>query len=791
MTAYLVSILLYVIPIFLLFYMTLEVYRRDPGNELNRVAALFFFTTLLFFISNFLFSMVPISYAVHLVLKVYYLSSYVLMCLALHFCKGISGRYLTMSKSLYTALCYAPMVPAVLLFIPVDWISVTFTESGLWRYQHPSLVLNIMTLGSGFYTIVVCTVFVASGFRHVKKFDLNVKRKQMRTLLLGVLYASAWAIPFTLNKRPSFLPDSVNVPEFGSYAILIFTYFLRKAMVKYDLLPSIERKYKALYELSPLSMITIDADGFIKDINPQGANLLQMAPNELLSQQIEEFMFPYSLEQARSYDHPLEKGAVIRGDFMILTRSGVKKYVKAESQFIESQDEVLQYVVLLDVTSAKEAEEQVMYISYHDKLTGLVNREYFHRQLVRHLTGCKRTPFAVMLLDLDEFKQINDTQGHVVGDFILKKVAEQLLALTPRDVTVARLGGDEFALIVPGLVDREQIAELARQILMGFKIPFSYEEQSFYMTSSMGICCFPEHGESPDELLQFADIAMYQAKKLGRNQFALYEASLHHEEQDRHLMNLGVRKGLEEGEFVLHYQPQIDVRSGTVIGVEALIRWNRPDVGFVPPNEFIPLAEESGIIVEIGYWVLDTACQQLQHWLQSGMAPISMSINLSAKQFLDVHFSGRLAETLERTGIEPHLLCLEITENTAMYDSEHVMNICQEIMNLGVKLSIDDFGTGYSSLALLKRLSVHSIKIDRSFVKDMLGSENDKAIIHAIIAMSHSLGKRVVAEGVEEQEQWEMLQGLGCDEIQGYYISRPLPAKDLIHFLSGSKRMGA
>jgi diguanylate cyclase (GGDEF)-like protein len=768
MTAFLLSITLYLIPIFMLFYMTFEVYQRNRYNPHNRIAAYFFLCTMAVYMGNFLTSLFPLQFARELVLWMVYFPAFVMMSLVLHFCCSIAGRLHSRYKALLLMLCYVPMMTGTLLFFRIPGFSVQMFQDGLWKFEVPSRGLSWLTLFFGLYTVLGCLCLVVVGFRCVNEYDWSLKKKQMRTILLGVCVASAWAIPFSIYKRPSFFPTDVNFPDLGLYGVLFFTFFLRYAMIKYDFLPSIERKYQVLYELSPLSILLIDTDGIIKDANAQAFEFMECGPKDLLLRDIRDFT-----------------GTLImtKGNLAITTFTGKTKHVKVECESILAQHRTYQYVVLLDVTETKAAEDKVMFLAYHDPLTGLANRAYFHEQLQQAYDN-EDTSFGVMLLDLDGFKQINDTQGHLVGDAILKSVGMRLKQFVPSHATIARLGGDEFAFIIPGLDHIEAVDLLGSRIVEAFKAAFIYNENCFYITASIGICLYPEHGVNAEDLLQFADIAMYQAKRRGRNCYVLYETSQHHDEQDRFLINSGVREGLQQGEFVLYYQPQVDVRSGNVIGAEALIRWVRPDVGIVPPNEFIPLAEESGIIVEIGYWVLETSCQQLTAWIKNGMYPLTMSINLSARQFLDPNFPKRLIQTLHLTGLDPALLCLEITESTAMYDSEYVMRICREIMNIGVKLSIDDFGTGYSSLALLKRLSVHTIKIDRSFVMDMLTDENDRAIIKAIIAMSHSLGKRVVAEGVEESGQFHLLSQLGCDEIQGYYVSRPLEAQDFFQFMN-------
>ncbi|MDF2959084.1 MAG: hypothetical protein K0S39_819 [Paenibacillus sp.] len=768
MLAFLVSIFLYLAPVFILFYMAIEIYKRNTLSRVNKLASILLLSMMFIMLGNFITNLFPDFIAGQLSLILIYAPSFVLMGSAVHFCYCLTDRFHSIPRAAALLICYAPSLPVLLLLYPFPWISITFVQEGYWKYEYPSTGLLALTMVCAVYTVTACISLTIANLKYVSRLAQNLKKKQIRILLLAHTLGGLWAVPFSFYKRPDIIPAEISMPSVGMFGTLIFALLMRYAMIKYDFLPSKERKYQMLYEMSPMSILLIDNDGVIKDANPEAAILFGFTQEQLLERKLNEFL-------------DAETSLLLKGNCTVVTGTGETKYVKAESEYIVTSGELFQYVVLADVTETRAAEERVSFLAYHDSLTGLANRIRFQQQLEAETSQFAGASFALMLLDLDRFKQINDRQGRFLGDLLLKHVAEQLTQSAPANALIARLSGDEFALLVPGM-SKDAAAAAGRKILEGFALPFVHQEQTYCATASLGICLYPEHGNNPDDLLQAADIAMNHGKKHGRNRFVIYDPSLHSEEQQRARVDAEIRQGLEQGEFVLYYQPQTDMKTGQTIGAEALIRWVKPQVGVVPPDEFIPLAEDTGIIVDIGYWVLDTACRQLQTWILSGMPPVCISINLSARQFLDPRFPKQLLQTLERTAIDPGLLCLEITERTAMSDEEYSLQVCRDIMNLGVKLSIDDFGTGYSSLALLKNLSVQSIKIDRSFVKDMVADENDRTIINAIIAMSHSLGKRVVAEGVEERSQWDMLSAMDCDDVQGYYVSRPLSARDFYEF---------
>ncbi len=419
----------------------------------------------------------------------------------------------------------------------------------------------------------------------------------------------------------------------------------------------------------------------------------------------------------------------------------------------------------------------------HDALTGLPNRTMLRDRTDQaiHQADRELVPAALLLIDLDRFKEVNDTLGHHYGDQLLVQVGERLQAALRQVDTVARLGGDEFAVLLPRIETGEGATTVARKLQDVLEEPFLLEDLALDVEASIGVAVYPQHGSDADELLQHADIAMYVAKETHAG-FVLFDPA-----QDQHsprrLALLGeLRRAIESDQLVLHYQPKVDAHSGRVLGVEALVRWQHPEHGLIPPGEFIPLAERTGLIGPLTHYVLDAALRQCQQWRQAGHE-LAVAVNISARRLLDVEFPDEVASLLARWEVPARLLVVEITESTIMADPDRALEILGRLDAMGVQLSIDDFGTGYSSMAYLKSLPVHELKVDRSFVTQMNSDSRDAVIVRSTIDLGRNLGLRVVAEGVEDQTTLQELDVLGCDAIQGYYVSRPVPPDDLIRWL--------
>jgi len=438
-----------------------------------------------------------------------------------------------------------------------------------------------------------------------------------------------------------------------------------------------------------------------------------------------------------------------------------------------------------EVKERVRSEEQVQYLAYHDGLTSLPNRGLFSKILNHGISQAHRRKkeLAVLFIDLDRFKNINDTLGHEAGDSLLQEVGKRLKQCLRDSDTVARLGGDEFVVLLEELDDPKHVSVVAHKILTTLVKPFTTLGQEFRVTASIGISTYPTDGEDEQSLMKNADIAMYRAKEEGKNNFQFYSKELNEHSFERLTMESNLRRALERDEFELHYQPKVDLRTGRITGVEALLRWHHPDLGMVAPVQFIPMAEETGLIVPIGKWVLRTACRQQKAWQDQGLPRLSVAVNLSARQFSDENLLQDITSIVKESGMDPTLLELEITESMLMNNVEKAIQTLDALNDMGIRLAIDDFGTGYSSLSTLKRFPINTIKVDRSFIRDLPGGADDKAITEAIIAMGRALSMTVIAEGVETKEQADYLRGQSCDEFQGFYFNKPMPADELAKLL--------
>lgn len=481
-----------------------------------------------------------------------------------------------------------------------------------------------------------------------------------------------------------------------------------------------------------------------------------------------------------------------------IVRAGSIRWVRerAELEFDTDGRPLSALGTVQDITERKEAENRIRYLAYYDSLTGLPNRQSFLERLDRELTRARRqnARLAVLFMDLDGFKAINDTLGHNVGDLILQWAAERMkYGLRPSDMLsrpsqdeepelepdLARLGGDEFTVLLPRIHQPEDALLVAHRIRDLMHRPFIIEGKELVLTASIGIAIFPDDGQDGAALLKHADTAMYHAKEEGRDNCQFYSASLTTRAMQRMAMESNLRLAIERQEFRLHYQPQVDARTGRIRAMEALIRWPHPELGMISPGEFIPLAEEIGLIIPIGRWVLRTACADAVLWQQTLGTPVRIAVNLSPLQFKDPQLVEMVLEVLQSTGLAADHLELEITEGALMEDTEHTLSTLQRLRQAGVHIALDDFGTGYSSMSYLKRMPLTCLKVDRSFVRELPETEEDRAIVRAIVALANSMNYHVTAEGVETEEQVKRLRELGCSSLQGYYFSRPLPPEDV------------
>ncbi len=456
----------------------------------------------------------------------------------------------------------------------------------------------------------------------------------------------------------------------------------------------------------------------------------------------------------------------------------------------KKQEEPPFVLVIRDLSERRKAEETIHQRVHYDELTGLPNTTFFNLRLKENFGRAREHQqlLALFYLDLDRFNKVNDAVGRTLGDLLLQQVVKRIQkCLRPQDM-LARLGGDEF-LIMGEVSHPSEASGLAQTIVAAFHPTFAFEGHDFQLTTSVGISLFPNDGEDPEILVRHAHAALNRAKEEGKNNFQFYTSAMSSKTLQRLTLENSLRRALQNKEFVLFYQPQLDLQSGKIVGMEALVRWQLPQYGLVPPNEFIPIAEETGLIVPLGEWILRTACTQNMNWQRAGLRKLRMAVNLSVRQFQQKDITSTIQRVLSETGLEPDCLDLEITETYAMENAEFAIGVLRDLKRMGVHLSIDDFGTGYSSLSYLKQFPIDTLKIDRSFIRDLSTDPNDAAIAEAIIALAHSLGLQVVGEGVETPDQLAILRKQKCDRIQGYLFSRPVPAEGFEKMIRENKAL--
>ena len=591
-----------------------------------------------------------------------------------------------------------------------------------------------------------------------------------------------------------FITKPINYPLLGHRVR-----YLLRASAAMDSLRESERRLAVAQRIARLGHWDWRADGSSFRLSAEVCRIIGLDPKQEVPFQA---VFDCVPEKERFrvqqwFASLQEPGEAVGLSHWILNPRGPElRYVRQQVEAVrdESGRVVQLYGTMQDITELQRAEERIRQLAFIDSLTRLPNRELLKDRLSAALGLAKRhgRRAALLFLDLDNFKRINDTLGHSVGDLLLQATAERLkLSVRQSDTvsriesaedqgeTIARLGGDEFTVLLPEVRRSEDVATIAERIQAALSEPLMLGGHEVFITPSIGIAIFPEDGDNSEALLKNADMAMYLAKRQGRNLYRFFDATLNDAALKRLTMENQLRKAIEQNDLSLHYQPQLDLPSGQISGVEALLRWHSPLLGSVSPVDFIPLAEETGLIIPIGEWVLRTACQQAKSWQAQGVSLQRMAVNISVLQFVQPSFPGLVARILEETGLAPEALELEITESLLMKDPEGATITLQALKDLGVQLAIDDFGTGYSSLSRLKQLPLDRLKIDKAFVREVNLQPDDAAIATAVIAMAESMGLRVIAEGVENEAQLRFLKSKNCDEVQGYYLSRPLPVDEL------------
>jgi diguanylate cyclase (GGDEF)-like protein/PAS domain S-box-containing protein len=553
-----------------------------------------------------------------------------------------------------------------------------------------------------------------------------------------------------------------------------------------------KEKYRAIFEDAVVAIFQSTPGGRYTTVNPAMAHMLGYdSPQELIASITDISLQVYVDSQSREELKRLlrEHGTVRNFECQIYRKDGSKMWISANVRAVSKAGVLVGYEGLNeDITARKVAEEQAQFLAYYDALTGLPNRTLLRDRLTNALAGALRRgdKVAVLFLDLDRFKVVNDSLGHSCGDLLLQDVAERLKKWARQQDTVARLGGDEFLIVLNGLKDVADAAVAADRLMDAMAAEFTLQGHSFSISCSLGISIFPEHGTDVETLMKNADAAMYCAKDNGRANFRFFTEEMNAQVVERLMLESSLRQALDKKELFLMYQPQMDIATGRITGLEALLRWQHPELGLVPPDRFIRIAENSGLIIPIGEWVLRTACSQSRKWQDEGLPAVPVAVNVSAVQFRQEYFGELIRRVLHETGLAPKYLELEITESLLLSNADVMFSVFQELKAMGLRLAIDDFGTGYSSLSYLKKFPVSKLKIDRSFVRDVAVNTDDAAITNAIISMAKSLNLKVIAEGVENEAQLSFLRAHQCDEIQGYYFSKPLPVADVAEKFRGN-----
>jgi len=548
-----------------------------------------------------------------------------------------------------------------------------------------------------------------------------------------------------------------------------------------------KERMEQLYRVIPSAIFTVDAQGTITSFNKKAEEVTGYAAQEVLGEKCTIFAMNTCAGKCGLFAKDVPK-PIMGKECVIKRKDGAERTLAKNADLIRDMNGNITGGVesFEDITERKKIEEILNYMAYYDTLTGLPNRMLFINRLDLAVSQAHRNRemLTVMFLDLDNFKTINDTLGHPVGDQLLQDVSERLESCLRKDDIIARIGGDEFTILSLRSGSISDGSEIAKKIMQALKPPFDLGGHEIHVTTSIGISVYPYNGKDSHTLLKNADAALYRAKELGRNNYQFYDTSMNAKAAEKLALENRVRKAFDNGEFVIYYQPQVDLISDGIVGMEALLRWNHPDFGTVYPAEFVPVLEEIGLLAEMDEWVLGTACKQNKMWQDMGLPCVRIAVNVSPKQFKRRDMVRIVDQVLAKTGLDPCYLDIEIIESVLIEDVEAIATIFYELREKGVRITIDDFATGYSSLSYLKKFPVDAVKIDQSFINDLIDSPDDMAIARAIITLAHNFGLRAVAEGVETTEQLEFLRTLNCDGAQGYIFSRPLMANDAAAILS-------
>jgi len=646
----------------------------------------------------------------------------------------------------------------------------------------------------------LAAVWLAVYFQKEKESGINWKRLCsgliMGAAISGMHYVGMYAASFYEEAKPvwfigfvldqNWLATVISLVVLLTLGLSLLGIFISQRLASKDSeIENYEKWYKSLYDNNQDGIISLDLNRRATGFNGMALHILGLKSQDILHKPVDSLL-ELVVEEDRTRMKKLIDNGYAGETVSAHIRIAVHKAERIDSStmvipVIIEGGVVGAYVIFKDITEDMRNQKKINHLAYHDELTDLPNRRLLNQSIEECMAASEAqgSSFAVMMLDIDRFKMVNDTLGHTYGDLFIKEVSRRISAIVEReDVMLARIGGDEFAMVLRSYKGPKTSGELAERILSGIRQPYRLKDNDIYISASIGIAVFPEHGSNVLELIKHADTAMYNVKDKGKNSYAFYSEELDEKLLEKLELEAEMRKGLERHEFVLHYQPQFHSDESRIVGVEALVRWNHPTKGLLFPGSFIAVAEESGLIRELGAWVLREACRQMKEWQLMGGPRIPVSVNLSSQQFHEHRFADFVKTVLDEAGLEPQYLEIEITESMMM-DASLSSSVLNKLSEYGIRISLDDFGTGYSSLSYLKLFPIQKLKIDRSFIRDITSNENDKAIVATIIAMAKHLKMDVIAEGIETKEQFDVLLEQGCSEIQGYYFSKPLPVSDL------------
>lgn len=679
-------------------------------------------------------------------------------------------------------LTQSTSIPVCIFFSVLFLFLFTLTYISPWVRKHAYFILYMIS----YFSSIELVYFTAKdNFSYVYTLLLTLVIFSIALLVKKIGHFLYYAIGIlaliitALYFNPSSSTNKAFITAFFTILFLVaFTYMKLKNGVEKALVES-EEHYRNLVEISPQAIV-VHQDGTIKYANPAAIKLAAASgPEDLIGKSITDFIHTdYKSKSEQRLKKALQGDKVDDIEMQLIGVDGRVAFVEASMIGCKHHGRPAAMSLFKDISERKMAEEQIKYLAYYDELTGLPNRHSLNDDLNRLLvTNLKNEQIGILFIDLDGFKTINATLGHNFGDILLSHTSKRLRNCVRKDDIIYRYGGDEFVIILRDINPKDS-SLIAQKILKDFEHPFIINNQEVFTSPSIGISIYPIDGRDVDTLIKNADAAMYHAKDYAGKNYQFFAPCLNDAVSRKLVLENGLRRALTHHEFILYYQPQIELKTGRIIGMEALIRWNHPTLGMVPPSEFIPIAEETGLIIPIGAWVLRTACRQNKVWQECGYTPITIAVNISGVQFQQANFVETIKTVLHETGLDPHFLEIEITESI-IQEMIKISEVVKEIKSLGIAIAIDDFGTGYSSLSLLKHLTIDSLKMDPSFTRDIYINPNALVLLKFVIEMGHHLNLKIVAEGVEYEQQLHILEQCHCDWVQGYFFSRPQPAEDL------------